>query len=83
MLPFFVGIMTRQLLIRLQQDGDISSNQVKKFYKSVRLFYISPVDYAIENLPLNDTLLKNAVFVYFPKREQATIYQVVYFVTRW
>ena len=40
------------------------------------------MDYAIENLPLNDTLLKNAEFVNFSKREQATISQVVYFVTR-
>lgn len=78
----FVGIMTRQLVMRLEQAGDISSHQVKRFYKAVRLFYISAVDYAIENLPLNDTLLKNAEFVYFPKREQATISQVVYFVTR-
>ena len=78
----FVGIMTRQLIMRLEQDGDISSNQIKKFYKGVRLFYTSAVDYAIENLPLNDNLLKNAEFVYFPKRNQATISQVVYFVTR-
>ena len=55
---------------------------VQKFYKGVRLFYKSAVDYAIENLPLNDDLLKNAEFVYFPKRDQATISQVVYFVTR-
>ena len=31
--------MTRQLLMRLEQDGDIGSNQVKKFYKGVQLFY--------------------------------------------
>ena len=78
----FVGIMTRQLLMKLQQDGDISATDVKRFYVGVRAFYISAVDYAIDNLPLNDTLLKNAEFVYFPKREQATISQVVYFVTR-
>ena len=55
----FIGIMTCQLLMALEQDGDISSNQVKKFYKGVQLFYISAVGYAIiEHLPLNNTLLK-------------------------
>ena len=68
--------------MKLEKDGDISANQVKKFYTGVRLFYLSAVDYAIENLPLNDSLLKNAEFVYYPKRAQATISQVVYFMTR-
>ena len=36
----------------------------------------------MKNLPLNDALLKNAEFVYYPKRAQATISQVVYFMTR-
>lgn len=66
----------------MKLEQDISVNQVKKFYTGVRLFYLSAVDYAIENLPLNDSLLKNAEFVYYPKRAQATISQVVYFVTR-
>ena len=66
----------------MKLEQDISVNQVKKFYTGVRLFYLSAVDYAIENLPLNDSLLKNAEFVYYPKRVQATISQVVYFVTR-
>ena len=67
--------------MKLQQDSDISATDVKRFYVGVRAFYIPAVDYAIDNLPLNDTLLKNAEFIYFPKREQATISQV-YFVTR-
>ena len=78
----FVGIITLQLLTKLEQDGDISSTDAKRFYKGVQAFYLSAVDYAIDNLPLNDTLLKNAEFVYVPKREQATLSQVVYFVTR-
>ena len=65
--------MTQQLVLKLEQDGDIGVTQVKKFYKGVRLFYLSAVDYAIENLPLNDSLLKNAEFVYYPKRVHATI----------
>ena len=68
--------------MKLEQDGDVSVIQVKKFYKGVRLFYLSAVDYVIDNLPLNDSLLQNAEFVYYPKREHATISQVVYFVTR-
>jgi len=40
MLPFLLGYDTL-MLMRVQQDGDIISNQVKKFYKGVQLFYIS------------------------------------------
>ena len=63
----FVGIMTCQLLTRLEQDSDIGSNQVKKFYKGVQLFYITAVDYATENLPLNDNLLKKCRVCLFSK----------------
>lgn len=74
--------MTRQLLVRLEQEGDISSNQVKRFYDGVRQFYLTAATYAIENLPMNDPLLMNAEFVYFPRREHASISQVTYFVSR-
>lgn len=44
--------------MKVEEEGDISANQVKKFYTGVRLIYLSAVDYAIENLPLNDSVEK-------------------------
>ena len=62
-----IGIMTRQLLSELEEDGDISYNQAKMFYSGVRQFYLTAATYAINNLPINDPLLINAEFVYFQK----------------
>ena len=38
--------------------------------------------YALNNLPVKDTLLKNAEFVNFRIKEDATFSQVEYFVER-
>ena len=78
----FVGISTRATLRKLLEDGDISPFDEKKFYQSVRAFYVQAMKYALDNLPVNDTLLKNAKFVNFRVKEDATFSQVEYFVER-
>ena len=78
----FVGIMTKRVLQKLLDDGEISSLQVTKFYKGVRAFYVRALEYALDNLPLKDDLLKNASFVSYKKREDASFSQVEYFVDR-
>ena len=40
-----------------------------------------PLEYALDNLPLKDNLLKNASFVSY-KKEDASFSQVEYFVDR-
>ena len=78
----FVGFGTRMRLRKLLDEGDLSPAQSTKFFKSARAFYIRAMEYALENFPLKDELLKNAMFVNIPSRESATISQVAYFVTR-
>ena len=53
----FLRIMTRQLLVRLEGNGDISYWQVEVFYNAVREFYCTGATCALANLPLKDSLL--------------------------
>ena len=61
--------MTKRALQKLLDDGEISSLQVTQFYKGVRAFYVRALEYALDNLPLKDDLLKNASFVSYKKRD--------------
>ena len=74
---------TRQHLNRLLDEGDIGASQEKAFYAVVRSFYITAVKYSLDNLPLNDPVLKNALFVDFAQREQAAFPQVEFFIHRY
>jgi hypothetical protein len=78
----FVGIMTKRVLQKVLDDGEISPLQVTQFYKGVRAFYVRALEYALDNLPLKDDLLKNASFVSYKKREDTSFSQVEYFVHR-
>ena len=78
----FVGFLTRTRLRQLLNDGDISQHDQSIFYRSVRTFYERAMEYALQNLPLEDELLQNAAFVNFHIRECATFQQVEYFVER-
>ena len=73
--------MTKRVLQKLLDDGEISSLQVTKFYKGVRAFYVRALEYALDNLPLKDDLLKNASFVSYKKREDTSFSQVEYLWT--
>lgn len=70
------------VLTKLLNDGDIGQEEVTKFYGGVRLFYEKAFNYAIENLPLKNELLKNAQFLNFNLRDKSTFSQVEYFVQR-
>ena len=77
-----VGITTKRVLQKLLDDGEISSLQVTQFYKGVRAFYVRALEYALDKLPLKDDLLKNASFVSYKRRDDASFSQVEYFVDR-
>ena len=69
-------------LQKLLEEGDVTGAQVKKFYNSAQAFYVQAMEYALDNLPLKDDILRNAKFVLFQPRESATFSQVEYFVAR-
>ena len=74
--------MTRQVVRRLEEGGDVTPYQVNKFHKAVREFYCTAATFALANLPLKDKVLQNAGFVNFEDRASATIAQVTYFLMR-
>ena len=62
-------------------NGDLAPSQVKT--EILRAFYIHAFEYALNNLPLKDQLLKNANFVSFTSRSTSTFTQVEYFVEKY
>ena len=78
-----IGLFTRQLLGRLESNGDIGPEEVQQFYKAVRCFYCRCADYAFANLPIKDMVLRNSRFVNFENRDMATFSQVEFFVARY
>lgn len=77
-----IGLVTRQLLQKLEDEGDISHREVRIFYNAVRDFFVTAVDYAISHLPFQDELIRNAQFLKFDSRETSMFSQVEYFVQR-
>lgn len=78
-----MGFGTQICLNKLVNEGDNSSEQTTKFFKSTRAFYERAMEYALANLPLKDELLKSAKFVNIPSRDSATFSLVEYFVQRY
>ena len=54
----FIGIVTRQLIRKLVDEGDVSPGKVKQFYKVARECYTTAITYALEWLPLKDAVPK-------------------------
>ena len=79
----YVGITARQLLKKLEEEGDISPAKAKAFYQAVCTFYTTAADYAWKNLPLSDSVLKNAGIVNFEARETSLFTQVEFFLNRY
>ncbi len=78
-----VGLLTRQKLVKLHNEGDLSNQEVQIFYEAIRSFYYSTASsYAFKNLPISDEVLRNAQFVDFSHRLNSTFTQVLYFVSR-
>ncbi len=78
-----VGLITRQKLVKLHDDGDIGDQEIRNFYKAVREFYSTASSYALKNLPISGEVLQNAQFAHFNNRLNSNFTQVLYFVSRY
>lgn len=79
----FLGLATKTRLRKLLEDGDISAEEQSRFYRSVRAFYTTAMDYGIKHLPLSDDLLEKANFINFSSRENSFFSDVEFFVERY
>lgn len=76
-----IGFSTRVKLNRLVEEGH-DPNAISRFYGGVRSFYEKALQYARDNLPLNDPVLINSRFLNFAQRESAEFAQLEYFIDR-
>ena len=60
-----IGNITKPQLRRALDEGDISQNDVDKFYDAVREFYETAYTYCVKWLPLDDLLYKCSRFIEF------------------
>ena len=78
----YLGLLTKSTLNKLFEDGTISDSQKDKFLAAVHAFYERSFKYGMEKLPIDDPVLKNAVFVDFPKCENVDLDNISLFVER-
>ena len=74
-----IGVITKQLIHRLLDDGDIDENAKKTFYKSVRSYYVAAVSQALQKLQFADDLLNHSKFLNFQERTYCFFSSAEYF----
>ena len=78
-----IGMLTKQRLLRLLGEGDISAYEQKKFYGAVRAFYVDAASEAVKKLPFDDSFLSNARFLNFERRAECTFDAVEFFCAKY
>ena len=77
-----IGMLTKQRLQKLLNEGDISANDESKFYAGVRTFYIDAASQALHKLLFDDCVLNNARFLNFERKEDCTFNAVEFFLRK-
>ena len=65
--------MTKVLVEKLLNDGDILENNFDCFYDRVRVFYKTAYEYCVKLLPADETLYENYQFVEFYKKNTISL----------
>ena len=58
-----IGFTTQQTIMKLFNEGSIDKQHLLKFYKSVRQFFTSAMDYLIMWCPLSEEIQGHAVWI--------------------
>ena len=77
----FIGISAKTLINKLVEEGDISPAE-KQVYDAAHTFYTERFSYAIQKVPINDSVLKHSVFDDISKRAIALFKEVLYFAEK-
>ena len=78
-----IGMLTKQHLQKLFDEGDISAYEFKKVYTAFRAFYVDAASQAVKKLPFDDLFLNNARFLNFEKKEEYTFSAVEFFCSKY
>jgi hypothetical protein len=79
----FIGLLAKQTLAKLENEGDCTPNHKKRFYAGVRSFYEAAIKYILEKFPFSDDLLKHSRFLNFDKRSSCLFSDIEYFADRY
>ena len=75
----YIGNLTPRLLTKLVDDGDISSQQCKRLFNTVREFYLTIAWYLLEWCPLNEELVNCAYWLDLKNEAEHKFESVEYF----
>ena len=78
-----VGFMTKQTIVKLLREGDISAHQHATFFKAVKAFLVRATEYLLQWCPLEDELLLHATWLDFERRLDKSFLSVEYFVLKY
>lgn len=78
-----IGMITKQLLQKLLDEGDICPADQRKFFKGVRAFYVKATSQALHKLPFDDCILNHSRFLNFERKEESTFDSVEYFCVKY
>ena len=78
-----IGFVTKQCLLKLFDEESIDDTEKKRFYSAVRAFYIEATLEALRKLPFHDSVLHNAKFLNFEKKEECTFSNVEFFCSKY
>ena len=67
-----IGIVTKQTLQKLFEEGNISESQHKDFHQAVQVFLVCATKYLLKCCPFVDELLLHVIWVGFESRLQTT-----------
>ena len=76
-----IGNITKAQLRRALDEGDISQNDVDKFYDAVREFYETAYTYCVKWLPLDDPLYKCSRFIKFSNQSKVSFDELTELLT--
>ena len=74
----FIGICTKNLLNKLQEDIEISALYKQKFFVEVLAFYSETFFYGVEKHPINDSVLNHSFLADISKRNSVSIDEVLF-----
>lgn len=78
----YIGNLTRRLLTKLVDNGDISSQQCKGFFNAVGEFYLSITRYLLKWCQLDEELVSCAYWLDFKNNAEHNFESAEYFVDR-
>ena len=78
-----IGIVTKQTLQKIFDEGNISENKRNRFYLAVRVFLVCATKFLLKWCPFKDELLSHVFWVCFKSRLEKTFSSFEYIVHRY